>query len=209
MAGVPCRDDHSPEPPVKQALNGGQGLTEQSGVQAGRAACPGPHEVPGTRSFPHGETGQGVLALNVWFGERGQGETAAIPPASPARPASRPFRRPRPDAGGRLRFQARPAEGVRTTAQPGWRGAARVLHPEPGALRAGTDLSTLTHPHRVCLPWDPRRESYPSGSPGHAWVGERNLMARPPPQNQARPQRWHLQLNKTGSSQDKPEPGCA
>ena len=87
MAGVPCGDDHSPEPPVKHALKRGQGLTEQSGVQAGRAACPGPHEVPGTRSFPHGETGQGVLALSVWFGERG-------PQSRPGRDRGQPARQP-------------------------------------------------------------------------------------------------------------------
>ena len=62
-----------------------------------------------------------------------------------------------------------------------WRGAVWVLHPEPGALRApGTNVSTPTHPHRVCLTWDTRRESYPSGSQGHAWMGEENLMPPTP-----------------------------
>ena len=69
-------------------------------------------------------------------------------PSGPPALLSLPFRRPLPDAHWRLRFQTRPAEGVRTTAQPGLeRGrlgsASRAWGPQgAGHKRVHTHTST-------------------------------------------------------------------
>lgn len=146
--------------------------------------------------------------------ERDQGETRAIPPGQPCLSGKPPFPTAPPRRGREAAFSDAASRGRQDYCTT-WTGEGppgfciQSLGPSGGGHRP-----VHTHTSTQGVPaMGHQTGELPKRLTG-ACLGGREKSHGPPrppplPQNQARPQRWHLQLNKTGSSQDKPEPGCA